>query len=186
MSSYPATTYLPLLSSPVRQALDSLQSLIMGGLPSLGLPTPTWTDPLLPAPPNHYFLPPGTRLYRSDLPDDVLGHALLLHQEKEATRLHDDDPRYWAIPLQLRLLYTRQLTSAETDTLLRFLEQFFTIGFRSPDDDQLHHARHYLTTATLHVHRITAVSAAPYAQTDGWSTALSLLLTLHCSGIATA
>ena len=186
MSAYPAATYIPLLSSPVRQALDSLQALIMQGLPALGLTTPTWTDPALGAPADHYFLPTGCRLYRSDLPDDVRGHALILHQEKEATRLIADDPRLWSVPLQIRLLYTRTLTTAQTDTLLRWLEQFFTLGFVSPTTGQRHYARHYLTTASLHVHTITAVTAAPYAQVDGWQTALSLSLTLHCSGIAPA
>lgn len=186
MSAYAAATYLPRLSSPVSYALDSLQRLIMSGLPALGLTSPTWSDPAAPAPTAHYFLPPGTRLYRADLPDDVRGHALILDQAKAATRLYDDDPRYWAVPLQLRLLYTRQLTGPQTDTLLRFLEQFFSVGFRDPATAQLHHARHYLTTADLHVHRITDVTAAPYAQADGWSTALTLLLTLHCSGIAPA
>jgi hypothetical protein len=160
--------------------MDSLLRVIMGGVPAYGLTSPTWTDIAEPAPSGHFFLPAGTRVYRSDLPDSAKGNYLTVHQSENATRRAEDDPRYWLLPFEIKVLWMRQLTDDQTSLLSQFLEQFFSVGFA--EGSVIHQAKHYLSSTDFHVFDIRDITVEPITQNDGWRTALTVNFTLFCAG----
>jgi hypothetical protein len=191
-STYLAPTFLPILSCPTRQVLDAVQRVIMRGVPDYGLTSPSWaptipdedgiwTSPQTGAPAAHFFLPQHTFLYRSDLPDEARGNAITLHIPADSTRRAEDDPRYWLIPVEIQILWMRQLTGPDTDILSRFLEQLFSEGFTSPTDGTHAAARHYLSSEDLHIFDIRDIKSQPIKQSDGWKTSLTLSLTYLCA-----
>jgi hypothetical protein len=164
----------------------------MRGVPEWGLPSApweedsipaadgSWTSPKSPSPRGHFFLPPGVFLHRSDLPETVKGNNVTLHLDQNATRRSEEDPRFWLVPLDIQILWTRICTGPETDLLCRFMEQLFSEGIQVGDDRHL--ARHYLSSQNLHVFDVKDIVAQPAQQRDGWETRLLVSMTFFCSG----
>lgn len=165
----------------------------MRGVPEWGLPSAPWEEGVIPAadgswvspkspsPRGHFFLPPGVFLHRSDLPETVQGNNITLHQDQNAARRSEDDPRFWLVPVDIQILWTRVCTGPETDLLCRFMEQLFSEGFLAADGLR-HQARHYLSSEHLHVFDVREIVGQPVQQRDGWETRLLVSMTFLCCG----
>lgn len=110
---------------PEDQLLDSLSALLRAGLPP-ALDGTEWTDDECPA--GHWLMPEGSRLYRYDVPAQLVMPCAIFFFDKDSTpydpvALGGDE--LWWLNAAVDLIWDRDLTTLETQQLVRSLRAVF-------------------------------------------------------------
>ena len=147
-------TFIPTYSDPSDALVSAFEGLLRNG-PGGGISSPSWPVGT-PAPEGHWLLPMGTQLYRYDEPDQAKPPAVLIAQHEQTTRRTEHDARFWTVPIYLGIIWARDMSRLQPETIRRRLECLFGVGVM--DDGVARPITQLLTTDRVQVHHVRSVA----------------------------
>ena len=170
-------SFTPALYDPSNELIDSIIGVIQTG-PGYGV-TSTWIDK---APAEHWLLPEGTRIYRSDDEGEIEETpALVIGKAGDSVPRFEHTPALWDVPLIIECIWPAEIPDQSRKSCARALQCALTEGIK--EGSNTIKTETYLSNSLVKVHYISKLSAQEEKR-EGGHPALVLLINVFCSGIA--
>lgn len=171
--------------APVTALLDRLETLIRNGPGVAWAPwdtLPEWAEG--EACPADHLWEAGMILHRGDVASEADGGSIVIWNDGDAKDYVPESPGLvWEVPLAVRVIYGRMLSSAEAESMSSALFSLFCADLESPSGPEVSKALDRLSGTGVKADFITDADCTPYADARN-HTHLDLTFTVRCRRVA--